>query len=169
MSDIWDDPDFTTGDQDGHTAHGQSKTANILFAVELDRRWADQGIHGYAVHPGIVVGTNLGGWMSEEQLRAANLSMGLIDESGRPIIDPYHEKTTPLQGASTIVFAATSPLLAGIGGVHLQDNDISPLDADPKPVDLASGETPISTVVPHAVDPESAKRLRELSERLLAA
>jgi NAD(P)-dependent dehydrogenase (short-subunit alcohol dehydrogenase family) len=170
MSDIrWDDPHFTTGDYDGHTAYGQSKTANVLFAVELDHRWADQGIRGYAVHPGIVVGTNLGAWMSEEQLRAANLVMGLIDESGRPIIDPDHEKKTPQQGASTIVFAATSPMLAGIGGVYLKDNDISPLDENPKPVDLTSGETPRATVVPHAIDPDSAKRLWELSERLLEA
>jgi NAD(P)-dependent dehydrogenase (short-subunit alcohol dehydrogenase family) len=170
MCDIrWDDPHFTTGGYDGHIAYGQSKTANVLFAVELDRRWAGEGIRGYAVHPGIIVGTNLGGWMSEEQRRAASLAMGLIDDSGRPIIDPYHEKKTPQQGASTIVFAATSPLLADIGGVYLKDNDISPLDEDPKPIDLTSGETPAATVVPHAVDPESAKRLWELSERLLAA
>ncbi|HYH29797.1 MAG TPA: SDR family NAD(P)-dependent oxidoreductase [Pseudonocardia sp.] len=165
----WDDPHFTTGDYDGHLAYGQSKTANVLFAVELDRRWAGEGIRGCAVHPGIIVGTNLGGWMSEDQRRAVSLAMGLIDESGRPIIDPHHGKKTPQQGASTIVFAATSPLLADIGGVYLMDNDISPLDEDPEPVDLTSGETPVATVVPHAVDPESAKRLWELSERLLAA
>jgi NAD(P)-dependent dehydrogenase (short-subunit alcohol dehydrogenase family) len=170
MSDIrWDDPHFTTGDYDGHTAYGQSKTANVLFTVELDRRWADQGIRGYAVHPGIIVGTNLGGWMSEDQLRAANLAMRLIDASGRPIIDPDHEKKTPQQGASTIVFAATSPMLAGIGGVYLKDNDVSPLDEDPKPIDLTSGETPAATVVPHALDPVSAQRLWELSLHLIKA
>jgi NAD(P)-dependent dehydrogenase (short-subunit alcohol dehydrogenase family) len=165
----WDDPHFTTGGYDGHTAYGQSKTANILFTVELDRRWADQRIRGYAVHPGIIVGTNLGGWMSEDQLKAANLAMRLIDASGRPIIDPDHEKKTPQQGASTIVFAATSPMLAGIGGVYLKDNDVSPLDEDPKPIDLTSGETPAATVVPHALDPESAQRLWELSLQLIKA
>ena len=55
----WDDLHFTTG-HDGHLAYGQSKTANILFAVELDRRWAEDGIRGYAAHPGIVITTNLG-------------------------------------------------------------------------------------------------------------
>jgi NAD(P)-dependent dehydrogenase (short-subunit alcohol dehydrogenase family) len=170
MCDIrWDDPHFTTGGYDGHIAYGQSKTANVLHAVELDRRWAGQGVRGYAVHPGIIVGTNLGGWMSEDQRRASSLAMRLIDESGRPIIDPDHEKKTPQQGASTIVFAATSPLLAGIGGVYLKDNDISPLDEDPKPIDLTSGETPAATVVPHALDPESAQRLWELSLQLIKA
>ena len=65
------------------------------------------------MHPGIIVGTNLGSSMPEDQVRAMNLAMGLVDESGRPIIDPEREKKTPQQGASTIVFAATSPLLAG--------------------------------------------------------
>jgi NAD(P)-dependent dehydrogenase (short-subunit alcohol dehydrogenase family) len=46
LSDIrWDDPHFTAG-YDGMLAYGQAKTANVLFAVELDRRWAGDGIHG---------------------------------------------------------------------------------------------------------------------------
>ncbi|HEY9264040.1 MAG TPA: SDR family NAD(P)-dependent oxidoreductase, partial [Mycobacterium sp.] len=59
LSDIrWDDPHFTEG-YEGMVAYGQSKTANVLFAVELDRRWAADGIRGYALHPGIAFGTNL--------------------------------------------------------------------------------------------------------------
>ena len=167
VSDIrWDDPHFTTG-YDGQLAYAQSKTANVLFAVELDRRWAEEGIRGYAVHPGIVVGTNLGHSMPEDQARAFNLSMGLIDESGRPIIDPDREKKTPQQGAATIVFAATSPLLAEIGGVYLKNNDISPLDDDPKPLTFGPGGIVSSDVVPHAIDPKSAQRLWELSTQLL--
>jgi NAD(P)-dependent dehydrogenase (short-subunit alcohol dehydrogenase family) len=70
LSDIrWDDPHFTTG-YDGHLAYAQSKTANVLFAVELDRRWAEDGIRGYAVHPGVVVGTKLNSSGGEDQLRA---------------------------------------------------------------------------------------------------
>jgi NAD(P)-dependent dehydrogenase (short-subunit alcohol dehydrogenase family) len=165
LSDIrWDDPHFTTG-YDGMLAYGQSKTANVLFAVELDRRWAADGIRGYAVHPGIVVGTNLAPSVTEDEERA----MGLIDDSGRPIIDPGREMKTPQQGASTTVFAATSPLLARIGGVYLKNNDISPLDDTPEPI--AFGTEPIvsSDVVPHAVDPQSARRLWELSEQLINA
>jgi NAD(P)-dependent dehydrogenase (short-subunit alcohol dehydrogenase family) len=173
LSDIrWDDPHFTTG-YDGMLAYGQSKTANVLFAVELDRRWAAESICGYAVHPGIVLGTNLGPllvdgevrtpWQSDDELRA----MGLIDEQGRPVRDPDREMKTPRQGASTSVFAATSPLLAEIGGVYLKDNDISPLDEDPKPINFGAEPVVSSDVVPHAIDPESARRLWELSERLL--
>ncbi|GAB3981397.1 SDR family NAD(P)-dependent oxidoreductase [Plantactinospora veratri] len=171
LSDIrWDDPHFATG-YDGLLAYGQSKTANVLFAVELDRRWADDGIRGYAVHPGVVVGTGLGPsrvedgpGVTEEQLRA----MGLVDEAGLPVIDPDREKKTPQQGASTSVFAATSPLLAGIGGVYLKNNDISPLGT-PKPIHFGVEQDIPSDVVPHAVDPESARRLWELSERLVKA
>jgi NAD(P)-dependent dehydrogenase (short-subunit alcohol dehydrogenase family) len=177
VSDIrWDDPQFTTGYDDmGILAYGQSKTANVLFAVELDRRWVHDGIHGYAVHPGIIHGTNLGPYIAEGEVRTDSLNdeqqraMGLLDESGRPIIDPDRELKTPQQGASTIVFAATSPLLDGIGGVYLKDNDISPLDENPQPITFGTGELPPATVVPHAIDPDSARRLWELSERLLEA
>ncbi|XVQ06267.1 SDR family NAD(P)-dependent oxidoreductase [Spirillospora sp. CA-255316] len=172
LSDIrWDDPHFTTG-YDGLLAYGQSKTANVLFAVELDRRWAEDGIRGYAVHPGVVITTSLGPWLAEGQERTPWLSedelraMGLVDDAGRQIIDPDREMKTPRQGASTSVFAATSPLLAEIGGVYLKDNDISPLDT-PRPIDFGAQEDIPSDVVPHAVDPESARRLWELSERLL--
>ncbi|MCI2419515.1 SDR family NAD(P)-dependent oxidoreductase [Saccharopolyspora sp. K220] len=176
LSDIrWDDPHFTTGyDAMGLLGYGQSKTANVLFAVELDRRWAEDGIRGYAVHPGIVQGTNLGPWLAEGEERTPWLSddelraMGLIDDSGRQIIDPDREMKTPQQGASTSVFAATSPLLAEIGGVYLKDNDISPLDT-PKPINFGAEQDIPSDVVPHAIDPESAKQLWELSERLLNA
>ncbi|TDD73536.1 SDR family NAD(P)-dependent oxidoreductase [Actinomadura darangshiensis] len=169
LSDIrWDDPHFTTG-YDGLLAYGQSKTANVLFAVELDRRWAGDAIRGYAVHPGIVVVTNLGparredgAGVSDAELRA----MGLIDDSGRPVIDPGKEKKTPQQGAATSVFAATSPLLADIGGVYLMDNDISPLGT-PAPIVFGTEQEVVSTVVPHAVDPVSAGRLWKLSEDLI--
>nr|BFE37764.1 hypothetical protein GCM10010200_100150 [Actinomadura rugatobispora] len=64
------------------------------------------------------------------------------------------------------MFAATSPLLAEIGGVYLKDDDISPLDI-PRPIKFGAQDDIPSDVVPHAVDPESAQRLCELSDRLL--
>ena len=164
----WDDPNFTTG-YDGHLAYAQSKTANVLFAVELDRRWAQDGIRGYAAHPGIIIGTNLGSSMPADQVQAMQQATGLVDESGCPVIDPPSGKKTPQQGAATIVFAAASPLLAGIGGVYLKDNDISPLDdaADPNAqgADLIRSQN----VVPHSIDPDSARRLWEMSEQLIKA
>ncbi len=165
LSDIrWDDPHYTT-EYDGMLAYGQSKTANVLFAVELDRRWADEGIRGYAVHPGVAFGTNLAPWLTEDDLRA----MGILDDSGRPIIDPDRELKTPQQAASTSVFAATNPLLAEIGGVYLKDNDIAALDDAPSTVAFGAEPLTLPGVAPHAVDPESAQRLWELSERLIKA
>ncbi|GAA1600224.1 MULTISPECIES: SDR family NAD(P)-dependent oxidoreductase [Kribbella] len=171
LSDIrWDDPHFER-EYDPMLAYGQSKTANVLFAVELERRWSQYGIHAFAAHPGIVITTNLGphlavgeartAWLSPEDLRA----MGLTDADGNQIVDPSRERKTAAQGASTAVFGATSPLLEGHGGTYLKDNEVSPLDT--------VGDTDFhdpdvrSDVVPHAVDPDSAVRLWNLSEELV--
>jgi NAD(P)-dependent dehydrogenase (short-subunit alcohol dehydrogenase family) len=167
LSDIrWDDPHFETGSYDGMVAYGQSKTANALFAVELDRRWSDDGIRGYSLHPGGIVETNLAPSLTIDEKRA----MGFLDEAGRPIIDPDRGLKTAEQGASTTVWGATSPLLADIGGVYLMDNDVAPIDESTVEFghDIAAGELDTSGgVLPYAVDPESARRLWELSERLL--
>lgn len=156
----WDDPHFAEGYSSG-AAYAQSKTANVLFSVELDRRWAGDGIRGYAVHPGVVVGTVLNSSAGAEAL----LAQGLIDETGTPIIDPENGKKTPQQGASTIVLAATSPLLAEIGGVYLLDNDISPLDDEPRPM---SAVRPPAEITSHSIDPQSARRLWTMSEQMFA-
>ena len=166
LSDIrWDDPHFET-EYDGMVAYGQSKTANVLFAVELDRRWAGDGIRGYSLHPGGIVETNLAPWLSVDDRKA----MGMLDDAGQPVVDPDRDLKTPQQGAATTVFGATSPLLADIGGVYLQNSDVAPIDdavidVDP---DIAAGPIELTVgVTPYAVDPESAQRLWELSERLL--
>lgn len=155
----WDDPNFTA-DYNSRAAYAQSKVANVLFAVELDRRWAADGIRGFAVHPGVVVGTKLNSSAGGEALRR----QGLIDEAGLPIIDPAIGKKTPQQGASTIVFAAASPLLDGVGGVYLKDNDVSPLDdrerqltPDCIPAEVAS----------HSINPQDAERLWAMSEQMI--
>ncbi|MUL41447.1 SDR family NAD(P)-dependent oxidoreductase [Streptomonospora sp. PA3] len=163
LSDIlWDDPNFIARGYDPHLAYAQSKTANVLFTVELDRRWAGEGIRAYAAHPGVVAATAFNSSAGAEAQRA----MGLIDEAGRPIIDPERGKKTPEQGAATIVFGATSPLLDGIGGVYLNNSDVSQLNDEQPPVTVheVSGD-----VVSHSVDPHSARRLWELTRQLLKA
>ena len=156
----WDDVSFAAGYHSGQ-AYAQSKKANVLFAVELDRRWAKDGIRGYALHPGVVVGTKLNASAGPDALRA----MGLIDEAGAPILDPMLGKKSVPQGASTIVFAAASPLLADIGGVYLKDNDIAPLvdEAIPLTADSIPADATSSSI-----DPEDAKRLWRMSEQMLA-
>lgn len=156
----WDDPNFATG-YDPMQSYTQAKKANVLFAVELDRRWGSENIHAYSVHPGVVVGTALNSSAGPDSLRR----QGLIDEAGNPIIDPARGKKTPAQGASTTVFAATSPLLASIGGVYLKDNDVSALDDTQQALTADRIPTEATT---SSIDPESAKRLWELSEKLLA-
>jgi NAD(P)-dependent dehydrogenase (short-subunit alcohol dehydrogenase family) len=165
VSDIlWDDPNFTTGTHDFGLSYAQSKTANVLFSVELDRRWATDGIRGYAPHPGIVPATAFNRSVGQDAQRA----MHLVDAAGEPIIEPDRGKKTPEQGAATIVFAATSPLLAGIGGVYLNNSDVSPVDPDLRSIDLTDPDVDVpADVAPHAIDPESARRLWVMSERMI--
>lgn len=155
----WEDPNFAETYDPG-LSYAQVKTANILFAVALDQRWSGDDIRAFAVHPGVVLGTrlNAGGSISAYQ------EMGLLDQAGRPIIDPAAGKKTAEQGAATLVFAATSPQLDGIGGLYLKDSDIAPVDdrallptADFIPADAAS----------HALDSDAANRLWDLSHHML--
>lgn len=62
------------------------------------------------------------------------------------------------------MFAAASPLLAEVGGVYLKDNEIAPLDDTPRPL---TAESIPAEAASHSIEPQSAKRLWELSERLL--
>ena len=154
----WDDPSFETGYQP-LVAYAHVKKANVLMAVELDRRYASDRIRAYAVHPGVVVDPTPPGSPSYAQYRA----MGIIEENGEPIRDAKRGMKTPEQGVSTIVFAATSPLLATIGGVYLRDNDIAPIDDTPRP--LTADDIP-SEATTSSLDPDAARRLWELSERM---
>ncbi|HEY0237078.1 MAG TPA: SDR family NAD(P)-dependent oxidoreductase [Friedmanniella sp.] len=142
----WDDPMFTHGDYDKWTAYGQSKTANILFAVRLDELAAGTGVRAFALHPGGIL-TPL-----QRHLPAAEqVAMGWIDEQGQPLVD----FKTPEQGAATATWAATSPQLAGLGGVFCDDCDIARVSTDDAP-----------GVRPYAVDPEQAAWLWDLSAEL---
>jgi NAD(P)-dependent dehydrogenase (short-subunit alcohol dehydrogenase family) len=156
----WDDLDFTTGYDPG-AAYSQSKRANVLFTVELDRRYADQGVRAFAAHPGVIVGP---GPFPPETL-ALYQAQGLLDEDGAPIINPEAGKKTVEQGAATLVFGAASPLLDGLGGVYLKDSDIAVLDDTPRPVTLDDIPSDANSAM---LDPHDARRLWELSERLLA-
>ncbi|MET8557723.1 SDR family NAD(P)-dependent oxidoreductase [Streptomyces sp. NPDC004959] len=157
----WDDLDFTSGYDPG-AAYAQAKRANVLFAVELDRRWAPEGVRGYAVHPGVVIGTNLNNRPEDQE---AYRAQGLVDEEGRPVIDPVAGKKTAAQGAATVVFAAVSPLLDGTGGVYLKDCEVSVVDGTDRP--LTADSIP-AEVHPDSIDPEAARRLWELTEKMLA-
>ncbi len=158
---VFEDPNFERRDYIPWMAYGQSKTANILFALAMDDRGKAHGVRAFSLHPGSIVNTGLSKYVSRDILHAA----GFVDEDGNPIIDPVRNLKTVEQGAATSVWCATSPQLDGIGGVYCQNSDIAPLVTE----ELASN--PIGSmalgVMPHAVDPLAADRLWNLSEQLL--
>ncbi|GAA4591049.1 SDR family NAD(P)-dependent oxidoreductase [Planotetraspora phitsanulokensis] len=167
---VFDDPAFERREYHPMLGYGQSKTANILFARELDRRGADHGVRAFSVHPGAIIGTNLSRYATPDTLRA----MGLVDEEGNPVIDPFAGKKNVGQGASTSVWCAVSPRLDGMGGVYCLDNNIAVV-AEPDPGTLdpfahhSSEVPPPAGLAPHAADPESAVRLWDLSAELTGA
>jgi NAD(P)-dependent dehydrogenase (short-subunit alcohol dehydrogenase family) len=151
------DPNFERREYDPWLAYGQSKTANALFAVALDSIEQRQGVRAFSVHPGGIV-TGLIRHMSQAELDAS----GIIDKTGKPVIDPENNKKTPQQGAATSVWCATSPQLNGMGGVYCQDCDI----ARALPSDDSKE---MHGVRPRATDPVAAGRLWQLSEQLTGA
>jgi NAD(P)-dependent dehydrogenase (short-subunit alcohol dehydrogenase family) len=161
---VFDDVGFDHREYHPMLGYGQSKTANILFALELDRWAAEHGVRAFSLHPGSIVDTNLSGWATPETLRA----MKLVDDDGKPVIDPYSGKKTVAQGASTSVWCAISPRLDGLGGVYCLDNDIAPVAGNTEHDARSHGtaEVPTSGVSPHAIDPVAAARLWDLSEQL---
>lgn len=139
---VWDDVNFERREYDKFAAYGQSKTANILFSVELDRRLGDQGVHAYAVHPGMIA-TELGRHMTKDDFAALAARARSGPSGGLP---PYK---TVEQGAATSVYAAVAPELDTQGGSYLADAEVTDQHA------------------PWARDPESASRLWTLTEHLV--
>jgi NAD(P)-dependent dehydrogenase (short-subunit alcohol dehydrogenase family) len=145
---LFDDPAFSFVPYSPFVGYGQSKTANVLFAVEATRRWQRDGITVNAVMPGGIA-TRLQRHIDPEALERARREAGAATEL-----------KTIEQGAATSIFAAVSPLLDGIGGRYLEDchqADIVPSRAD------SDGRHGVAA---YALDPADAERLWDLSERL---
>ena len=150
---IFDDPNFLHHPYKKWIAYGQSKTANSLFSVHLDRVGRELGIRAFAVHPGRITSTNLSQFMSAEEKAEALKSAPV----GDPRFVPSFVKSIA-QGAATTIWAATSPQLNGMGGVYCANCDISPVVPD------ASEQT--DGVRRWAIDPSMVERLWRLSEQL---
>ncbi|HEY8752209.1 MAG TPA: SDR family NAD(P)-dependent oxidoreductase [Arthrobacter sp.] len=146
----FEDVNFDTG-YDKWQAYGQAKTANALFAVELDRLGQPFGVRAFAVHPGGIM-TELQRHLPKEEMVAA----GWMDAEGK-VREGFK---TPEQGAATSVWAATSPALMGMGGVYCEDCDIA------EPTDHDSPLARYAGVDGHAIDPGAAKRLWSKSAEL---
>ncbi|MGO9977437.1 MAG: SDR family NAD(P)-dependent oxidoreductase [Solirubrobacteraceae bacterium] len=154
---VFEDPFFSARPYDAAMAYGQSKTANILFAVEAHRRWSSEGITANAVHPGAIFDTNLSRHMTPEELDRV---WGGIRERQATAGGPGIK--TRQQGAATSVLVATSPLLSGIGGRYFEDCN----EARRLPPEFPA-ETTVSGVAGYALDPQNAARLWNLSESLI--
>ncbi|MFI6266774.1 SDR family NAD(P)-dependent oxidoreductase [Micromonospora sp. NPDC051006] len=140
----FDDINFERRPYDPWVAYGQSKTANVLFAVEADRRWSDEGIRVNAVHPGAILDSNLTRYMSPEEIETA-ASSGEVFKS-------------PEQGAATSVLVATSSGLAGVGGRYFEDCNEAGLNQPGTNRGVAA----------YALDPEAAKQLWQVSLDMLS-
>lgn len=143
----FDDPDFTAEPYDPWLAYAQSKTANILFAVEAARLWAADGITVNALNPGRIWGTGLG--------RHMDAPPASFDPTGKSGVS---EKTVE-QGAATSVLLAASPLIDGVTGRYFEDCQ----EAGPYTPGVRRG------VADYALDPDNARKLWDLSVRLTAA
>lgn len=152
-----DDPNFEHTPYEPFVAYGRSKTANVLFAVELDRRLRDRGIRATAVHPGGIM-TELGRHMSDEQMQALIDSLGGANESGELA---FKLKTVP-QGAATSVWAAVVADADEVGGRYCEDCHVSTNITD-EPIGPGG-----NGVRPYALDPERARALWAKSEEMVA-
>jgi NAD(P)-dependent dehydrogenase (short-subunit alcohol dehydrogenase family) len=145
---VFDDIHFQNREYDPWLAYGQSKTANVLFAVEANRRWGGDRITVNALHPG-GIRTNLQRYVTEEELaRLRRASGGAAAPAWK----------TPEQGAATSVLLAASPLVEGVGGRYFEDC----AEAGPHAPGTRTG------VAAYAIDPDAARRLWGESLRVLA-
>ncbi|MGW0590079.1 SDR family NAD(P)-dependent oxidoreductase [Streptosporangium sp. NPDC002607] len=147
---VFDDIHFRERAYEPWAAYGQSKTANVLFAVEASRRWADDGITVNALMPG-VIRTNLLRYFSEEEQERMHAAVMADGEAAQSV-------KTVEQGAATSVLVATSPLLAGVGGRYFEDCN----EAEPNQPGSRHG------IAAYALDPEAAERLWQVSLDTLA-
>ncbi|NUP49875.1 MAG: SDR family NAD(P)-dependent oxidoreductase [Catenulispora sp.] len=151
----FDDPQFERRPYDPMVAYAQSKTADVLLAVGVSRRWADDGIVANSCEPGWIH-TNLQRYLSPDVMRA----FGAMDEEGNLLTPDYYK--TPEQGASTSVLLAASPLVEGVTGRHFEDNrESEPMDGGP--------EFTMTGVARWAIDPEAADRLWDYALPYLSA
>jgi NAD(P)-dependent dehydrogenase (short-subunit alcohol dehydrogenase family) len=142
---VFDDLSFERRAYDPWLAYGQSKTANVLFAVEASRRWRDDGITANAVMPG-------------------GIRTGLQRHQSGPEweeVDRNYDWKTVEEGAATSVFVATSALLCGIGGRYFEDCHEAAV------VDPEVGHAQQAGVAAYALDPEAAAQLWDVSLKML--
>nr|WP_295922002.1 SDR family NAD(P)-dependent oxidoreductase [uncultured Dyadobacter sp.] len=157
------DPNFTQREYETLQGYGRSKSANNLFAVELDHRGLNHGVRAFSVHPGSVIGTDLGRVAPMELFQ----QMGTHDADGHLLPEVAARLKNPDQGAATSVWCATSPMLDGIGGVYCEDCDVAEIDHG-QIVHQYDDPSTLRGVRPYSLDAENAVKLWTLSEEMTA-
>jgi NAD(P)-dependent dehydrogenase (short-subunit alcohol dehydrogenase family) len=153
-----DDPSFETTSYEPFVAYGRSKTANILFAVEFDRRHRDRGVRATAVHPGGIA-TELARHMPDgaieawiQQVREQRAA------AGEP---PFEFKSVP-EGAATSVWAGVVASADEVGGKYCEDCQVA---------ELLPADSPVSSISRgvrgYALDSDGAKALWKKSEEMV--
>src|SRR4051794_30892860 len=150
---VFDDLNFSFRDYRPFDAYGQSKTANVLFAVEATRRWADDGILANSLMPGGIA-TPLQRHVLEADPDYMKKATERFERAGRKL-------KTPEQGAATSVLLAASPFVEGVGGRYFED-------CNEAPVVPRRPEAGMGGVAPYALDPDNAERLWDISLELIA-
>ena len=162
---VIEDINFERRDYTPYSAYGQSKTANVLFAVGVDQRGKQDGIRAFSLHPGGISATNLGTHVGADALKNA----GFIDENDQPVVDLERDLKSVPQGAATHVWCAVNPELDGLGGVYCADSNITPILPKASNVDTPNGEDRskrLTGVEAYAIDPKAADALWQKSEEL---
>ncbi len=148
-----EDPNFEHSPYTEFTAYGRSKTANVLFAVEFDRRHNARGVRATAVHPGGIQ-TELGRYLTPEVTERLIADINASQPKG---VAPFSWKSIP-QGAATSVWAACVADAEAIGGRYCEDCHVAEIASVPG---LREG------VQPYALDPQRAQALWRKSEELV--
>ncbi|KAK9764750.1 hypothetical protein K7432_007513 [Basidiobolus ranarum] len=139
----WKDVGFNAGkDYEKWQAYGQSKTANILFALELSNRYKVKGLNAFSLHPGTIETNLINHFGLEEEMKT------MVDPAGKPLVS-YKWKTIP-QGTSTHIVAAFDPSIKDQSGSYLEDAQVNNAAANK-----------------YALDEANARELWSLSERLI--
>jgi len=152
------DPNFETTPYEPFVAYGRSKTANILFAVEFDRRHRDRGIHAAAVHPGGIQ-TELARHMEPAHLE--QMVKQINEQAAAEGKGPFQFKTVFL-GAATSVWAAVVAPAEEVGGRYCENCHVSAVVADDAPLGMLD-----EGVRGYALDPQNAAALWKKSEELV--
>jgi NAD(P)-dependent dehydrogenase (short-subunit alcohol dehydrogenase family) len=147
---VFDDLNYSFLQYDGWAAYGQSKTANILFAVGVAQRWAEDGIVANSLMPGSIR-TGLQRHIDPEWY-----------ERVREELKDIMPVKSPEQGAATSVLLAASPLIDGVSGCYFEDVNEAEIVTE-------RGSIGARGVAGYALDPDNAERLWDVSLKLMAS